>query len=110
MVKPGVYRNDIHEKAVEMFREAGMADHFFHGVSHWVGLYVHDVGDRERPLEPGMVLTIEPGLYMAEKKIGVRIEDEVLVTRNGYRLLTEALPREAADIEALMGGETEATR
>jgi Xaa-Pro aminopeptidase len=110
MVKPGAYYYDIHEKAVEMFRDAGYGDYFFHGLGHWVGLQVHDVGDRERKLEPGMVLTIEPGLYIAERRIGVRIEDEVLVTKTGYRLLTEALPREAADIEELMRGETKAAR
>jgi len=73
-----------------------------HGVSHHLGLDVHDPGDRSRPLEPGMVITVEPGIYIPEENLGVRIEDDVLVTPDGYRLLTGRLPRTADEIEALM--------
>jgi Xaa-Pro aminopeptidase len=73
-----------------------------HGVSHHLGLEVHDPGERTRPLEPGMVVTVEPGIYIPEENLGVRIEDDVLVTQNGYRLLTVRLPRTSEEIEAIM--------
>ncbi|HSH18788.1 MAG TPA: Xaa-Pro aminopeptidase [Candidatus Saccharimonadales bacterium] len=64
-----------------------------HAASHFLGLDVHDVGDYARPLEPGMVLTCEPGIYIPEEGIGVRIEDDILITATGHELLSEALPR-----------------
>jgi Xaa-Pro aminopeptidase len=87
-----------------------------HKTGHWLGMDVHDVGDYKidgewRMLEPGMVLTIEPGLYIPEgmrgvaKKwqgIGIRIEDDVLVTRDGHDVLTSDAPKEIDEIEALM--------
>jgi Xaa-Pro aminopeptidase len=73
-----------------------------HGVSHHIGLEVHDPGDRDRPLEPGMVISVEPGIYIPEEKLGVRIEDDVLVTKDGYRILTGRLPRTADEIEKIM--------
>ncbi len=105
LVKPGAYYEDIHRKAEELFRAAGFRDDFIHGLGHWVGLEVHDAGDRGRAFEPGMVLTIEPGLYLQGRQLGVRIEDQVLVTQTGCRVLTEALPREAEAIERMMRGE-----
>jgi Xaa-Pro aminopeptidase len=89
---------------------------FMHGTSHWLGMDVHDAGGyleedgKPRVLRPGMVLTIEPGLYFSPRDrsvprkyrgIGMRIEDDVLVTRGGRRVLTEAAPKEIADIERL---------
>jgi Xaa-Pro aminopeptidase len=73
-----------------------------HGVSHHLGLDVHDPGDRTRPLEPGMVVTVEPGIYVPEENLGVRIEDDVLVTKDGHQLLTVRLPRTADEIEKIM--------
>jgi Xaa-Pro aminopeptidase len=87
-----------------------------HRTGHWLGMDVHDVGDYKvggewRVLEPGMVLTVEPGLYIpagsrgvAKKwwNIGIRIEDDVLVTRDDPDVLSEQAPRTVADIEALM--------
>jgi Xaa-Pro aminopeptidase len=73
-----------------------------HGVSHHIGLDVHDPGDRDRPLEPGMVISDEPGIYIPEENLGVRIEDDVLVTKDGYQLLTARLPRTADEIEKIM--------
>ena len=73
-----------------------------HGVSHHLGLDVHDPGDRNRPLVPGMVVTVEPGIYIPEENIGVRIEDDVLVTKDGYQLLTARLPRTTDEIEKIM--------
>lgn len=102
LVKPGAYYEDIHRKAEEMFRAKGLRDDFIHGLGHWVGLQVHDAGDRGTALEPGMVLTIEPGVYLAGRQIGIRIEDEVLVTKTGHRVLTSALPRDPDAIERMM--------
>ncbi len=76
--------------------------YYIHGVSHHLGLDVHDPGDRTRPLEPGMVVTVEPGIYIPEENLGVRIEDDVLVTKDGYQLLTARLPRTADEIEKIM--------
>jgi Xaa-Pro aminopeptidase len=76
--------------------------YFIHGLGHHIGLNVHDAGDPNRPLEPGMVITIEPGLYLPDENIGVRIEDDVLITETGYKLLTARLPRTVAEIESAM--------
>jgi Xaa-Pro aminopeptidase len=73
-----------------------------HGISHHLGLDVHDPGDRTRPLEAGMVVTVEPGIYIPEENLGVRIEDDVLVTSDGYKILTARLPRTADEIEKIM--------
>ena len=87
-----------------------------HRAGHWLGLDVHDVGEyridgKWRPLEPGMVFTIEPGIYVAtdnmnvDKKwrgIGIRIEDDVVVTKSGCDVLTAGVPKLAGEIEALM--------
>ena len=102
MVKPGAYYGDIQRKAEQMFREAGFRDQFTHRLGHWVGLEVHDVGDASVPLAPGMVVTVEPGLYLQDQQIGVRIEDDVLVTPEGHRVLTEALPRDPDAVERMM--------
>ena len=88
---------------------------YMHGTSHWLGLDVHDVGvyaegDRPRKLEPGMVFTVEPGLYVAPgaevderfRGIGVRIEDDVVVTAEGHENLTAGIPKRPTDVEAWM--------
>lgn len=107
LVKPGALIKE-NEKKIEHFmgeklRELGLIkiiDHdsvrkyFPHATSHFLGLDPHDVGDYTRPLEPGMVLTVEPGIYIPEEAIGVRIEDDVLVTKRGYKLLSGRLPRD----------------
>src|SRR5205085_2134135 len=84
-----------------VIERAGYGDAFMHGIGHQLGIEVHDATP-EGPLEPGMVITIEPGIYLPGKKLGVRIEDDVLVTESGAQNLTEAIPREAADVEAMM--------
>ncbi len=75
-----------------------LGKYFIHGLGHQVGLQVHDPGV-DGPLEAGMVVTIEPGIYIPEESIGVRIEDVVLVTENGAKVLSAALPKEADEIE-----------
>jgi Xaa-Pro aminopeptidase len=132
-VRPGATIDGIHEQVVRGLTEglvrlgllAGSAQeriedkafrrYYMHRTSHWLGLDVHDAGDYQvegssRPLVPGMVLTIEPGLYVAEddesappalRGVGIRIEDDVLVTPEGHRNLTEATPKEISDMEAV---------
>jgi len=76
--------------------------YYIHGLSHHVGLDVHDPSGPARPLEPGMVITIEPGIYIPEENLGVRIEDDVLITATGYKHLTARLPRSPDEIEKIM--------
>ena len=137
-VRPGRSYNAYHEAAVRVLTEglidvgllAGsvdelienkkFADFYPHRTGHWIGLDVHDVGlykteaDEYRALEPGMVMTVEPGLYVQAdlevperwKGIGIRIEDDVLCTNGDPDVITAAIPKEAADIEAIVGSET----
>jgi Xaa-Pro aminopeptidase len=79
-----------------------LGKYFIHGLGHHLGLDVHDAGDPGAVLVPGMVVTMEPGIYIPEEKIGVRIEDDVLITATGYVLLTQRLPRAADEIEKVM--------
>ena len=76
--------------------------YFIHGLSHWLGMDVHDVGAYNTPLGPGMVFTIEPGIYIPEEKLGVRIEDDILVTANGAENLSAGAPRTVAEVERAM--------
>jgi Xaa-Pro aminopeptidase len=89
--------------------ENGLRKYFPHRTSHWLGLEVHDVGayatrDGAVALLPGMVLTIEPGLYIAEQGIGIRIEDDVVINDHGCEVLTAAVPTDPVQIEALLRG------
>lgn len=134
-VQPGNHWNEPHEAAVEVLAQGLVAlglikgrastiikkgryrKFYVHRTGHWLGMDVHDVGDYKiggewRVLEPGMVMTVEPGLYVAagDKQvarkwwnIGIRIEDDILVTRNGNKVLTAAVPKSVADIEATVG-------
>jgi Xaa-Pro aminopeptidase len=110
MVKPGITFVSIDKKAEDLIRAAGYGDYILHGVTHTVGLNVHDAmaGDT---LRPGMVITIEPGIYIqgddtvqpeGRKGFGIRIEDDVLVTEKGHDVLSAGIPRELADIEKHM--------
>lgn len=132
MTRPGVTIDQIHERTVELLTE-GMVElgllegpasariedgsykqFYMHRTSHWLGMDVHDVGNYSadgapRPLEPGMVITIEPGLYIAAdsegvpaelRGIGIRIEDDILVTEGGCENLTSGTPKSVADVEA----------
>ena len=77
--------------------------YYIHGLSHWLGMDVHDVGGSlSVPLRPGMVFTIEPGIYIPEESLGVRIEDDILVTETGGEVLSRGAPRKAEDVERMM--------
>jgi Xaa-Pro aminopeptidase len=135
MIRPGVSVEDLNTRAVRMLTErmvrlgllAGEVEKliegkdykrfFMHGIGHYLGMDVHDVGlykinGEPRPLEPGMVITVEPGLYVGTdaegvpeefRGVGVRIEDDVLVTVEGHRVLTDKVPKRIDEIEELMG-------
>ncbi len=134
-IRPGAPVAGVHEAAVreltlglvelgvlsgsveELVRERAFEPFFPHQTSHWLGLDVHDPGDyaragESRPLEPGMVLTVEPGLYFGSSNgslpvplrgVGIRVEDDILVTGAGWESLTAALPVAADELEAIMG-------
>ncbi len=79
-----------------------LGQYFIHGLGHDIGLNVHDPGEYCGPLQPGMIVTIEPGIYIPEEQLGVRIEDDVLITESGYKLLSVRLPRDPDEIEKIM--------
>lgn len=100
-VRPGATFREVEEAArtaLELHGYGGPSPHRF---VHYVGMAVHDVGEGA-PLEPGVVIAVEPGVYLKEKNLGIRIEDTVLVTAGGHEVLTSEAPREIAGIEALM--------
>ncbi|MEW5559193.1 Xaa-Pro aminopeptidase [Enterobacter asburiae] len=113
LVKLGILKGDIDR----LITDNAHRKFFMHGLSHWLGMDVHDVGeygpDRSRVLEPGMVLTVEPGLYIAPdadvpeqyRGIGIRIEDDIVITENGNENLTASVVKRADDIEALMSAQ-----
>ncbi|NND66814.1 MAG: Xaa-Pro aminopeptidase [Halioglobus sp.] len=135
-VKPGNHWNQPHDASVRVITEGlvklgllkgrvptlvkkgAYRDFYMHRVGHWLGLDVHDVGDYRvdeqwRLLEPGMVMTVEPGIYVGAdnrnvakkwRGIGIRIEDDVVVTDQGCEVISEGVPRQADEIEALMAG------
>ena len=98
-IRAGATMPDLQRAAENSLRKAGYLDKFIHGFGHFVGLDVHDAGDYLGPLPAGAVITVEPGIYLPERGFGVRIEDEVLVTESGYRLLTKGFPRKLEDVE-----------
>jgi len=89
---------DLHGKS--------LGQYYIHGLGHNIGLDVHDPGGFCKPLEPGQVVTIEPGIYIPEENLGVRIEDDVLITDSGYKFLSERLPRDPDEIERIMATAT----
>jgi Xaa-Pro aminopeptidase len=99
-IKPGVSMAELQHVAEESLRRAGYLADFIHGFGHFVGLDVHDAGDTEKPIPVGAIFTVEPGVYLPAQGFGVRIEDEVLITDHGYRMLTSSIPRKLEDVEA----------
>lgn len=89
-----------------MIREKEEIDqYYYHGSGHYIGLYTHDVGDEQAILEEDMMFTLEPGLYFPELGIGIRIEDTILVTRDGCEVLSGDIPKTVDEIEAFMAGQ-----
>lgn len=122
LLKPGItivdYTEKVGEEATQQFLKIGLLKksdvknedpenrayrkYLYHGISHHLGIDVHDLGTRTEPLKAGMVLTVEPGIYIEEEQMGIRIENNVWITRNGNRDLMKNIPITAEDIEALM--------
>lgn len=107
--RPGVFLrnnsqpdNSLHHLAVSFLEKRGYAKYFPHGIGHFLGLDVHDVGDYSIPLEVGDVITIEPGIYIPEESLGIRIEDDYVIVDDGCLCLSSELPRTIPEIEALM--------
>lgn len=99
--RPGATFTEVDAAARAVIEKAGYADAFIHGTSHSVGVEVHDVTP-DGPLQAGMVVTIEPGVYLPDRGFGVRIEDDILITEIGNRDLTVSVPKTVAAIEAAM--------
>ncbi|MFJ8354475.1 aminopeptidase P family protein [Bacillus paramycoides] len=114
LIKPGLKFAALNEhtkkvlaeecKAIGLIQEdEELSKYYYHGVSHFLGLDTHDVGTyKDRVLEEGMVITIEPGLYIEEESIGIRIEDDILVTKDGYENLSKDIIRSVEEIEEFM--------
>ncbi len=100
-VRPGVLMSDVDAAARAIIDKAGYGDRFMHGIGHQLGIEVHDVTP-DGPLKAGMVVTIEPGVYLPSEKQGIRIEDDILVTARGSANLTAMIPKSIADIESAM--------
>ena len=98
-VKPGATMAQVDEASRKVIRDAGYGDHYPHGVGHHLGLETHDPSPMVK-LKPGMVVTIEPGIYLQDKSIGIRIEDDILVTEKGNRNLSSMIPKTVSEIEA----------
>jgi len=116
MIRPGIpfaeLNKTLREYYVEEMGKRGFVkndeelnEYYFHSVSHHLGLETHDVGSRNGLLEEGMVITVEPGIYIKELGIGIRIEDDVLVIADGSEVLSKDIIKEARDIERFMCGE-----
>jgi Xaa-Pro aminopeptidase len=112
MIKPGVTLMDLQIKTRELLAESALAiglikdldeitKYYMHGVSHFLGMDTHDVGGRNAVLEVGNVITVEPGIYIPEENLGVRIEDDVLVTEEGHCVLSANIPKEISEIEEI---------
>ncbi len=100
--KPGAHLvNDIDAAARSIIDKAGYGDFYMHGIGHHLGLEVHDITP-DGTLKPGMVLTIEPGIYLADRKTGIRIEDDVVITRGGNEIITRAIPKSIDAVERAM--------
>jgi Xaa-Pro aminopeptidase len=122
LLKPGItindYTNKVGEEATQQFLKIGLLKksdvknedpenrayrkYLYHGISHHLGIDVHDLGTKTEPIKPGMVFTVEPGIYIEEEHMGVRIENNVWITRNGNKDLMKNIPITLEEIEALM--------
>ena len=112
-VKPGLTLKDLQEETIKLIKKAlkklnlikkdeEYKKYYMHSVSHQLGLQAHDLVDHSKKLEAGYVITVEPGIYIPEEKLGVRIEDDILVTKDGHENLSKDIPKEINDIENIM--------
>jgi Xaa-Pro aminopeptidase len=122
VLKPGININDytekVADKATQLFQKIGLLTrqdiknedsenrayrkYLYHGISHHLGIDVHDLGTKTEPIKAGMVFTIEPGIYIEEEQMGIRIEDNYWITKNGNKDLMKNIPKTVEEIEGLM--------
>ena len=110
--KPGMTLSQLQVAAIEVMKASPVKDkqgktleqYFIHGLGHWLGMDVHDVGDYSKPIPAGAVFTIEPGIYIPEEQLGVRIEDNYMATETGLVKLSARIPCEADEVERAMSG------
>jgi Xaa-Pro aminopeptidase len=122
LLRPGVYLNDYHKQVGDLMTDAllrlgllqkqdvqnqnpewpAYKKYFMHGTSHFLGIDVHDVGLWNKPIEVGQVFTVEPGIYLPDERLGIRIEDDFVITESGHINLTAEIPKEVDEIEAMM--------
>lgn len=113
MLKPGVTWKEFNDFSKDILasgliklglikEKEELTKYYYHSIGHFLGLDVHDVGLYQRPLEAGMIVTVEPGLYISEENIGIRIEDDILITEDGSINLSQAIIKEVKDIEEFM--------
>lgn len=122
LLRPGVYLADYHKEVGHLMEEELLGlglltkdeiksqnpewpaykKYFMHGTSHYIGLDVHDVGSWTEPIQEGNVFTVEPGIYIREEKLGIRLENDILITKDGYVDLMKDIPLEIEEIEAAM--------
>jgi Xaa-Pro aminopeptidase len=101
-VKPGVTLGELDTVARSIITKAGYGEFFIHSIGHHLGLETHDNCGPMKPLKPGSVITIEPGIYLPDEAIGIRIEDDIVVTTKGYKNLSKKIPKTVSDIEKAM--------
>jgi Xaa-Pro aminopeptidase len=126
LLKPGVYLKDYHAEVGKLMEtellglglitaeevanqdpaKPAFKKYFMHGTSHFIGLDVHDVGHWTKPIAAGMVFTVEPGIYIPAEDLGIRLENDILITENGFTDLMGNIPLEADEIEACMAAQT----
>ena len=122
LLRPGIMLDDYHKKVGDLMTQEllklglitaedvanedpawpAYKKYFMHGTSHYLGLDVHDYGLWTIPVEEGMVFTVEPGIYIPEEGLGIRIEDDIVITKDGHENLTRAIPKTVEEIEAFM--------
>jgi Xaa-Pro aminopeptidase len=123
LIKPGNTINQLHTEVCRRFGDEHVRlglysieelknqnkdnplylQYYLHGTSHFLGLDVHDLGHKDTEFLPGMVLTCEPGIYVPSEKIGIRLENDILITKDGNEDLMKDIPIEIEDIEQMMG-------
>lgn len=126
LLKPGVYLKDYHVEVGKLMekeliglglitqeevdnqdpKRPAYKKYFMHGTSHFIGLDVHDVGHWDKPIAPGMVFTVEPGIYIPDEDLGIRLENDIVITEDGFIDLMKNIPLEVEEIETLMAAQT----